>query len=99
MSYLEKSSDNPSKKRYKRWSKELSANGITERVEVEEVSNGFIISIVKYGKEENSEKYIDICTKKISTTNPFENKPKEDSDNESFDGLMKSAINSMDNYL
>jgi hypothetical protein len=82
------------KKKYKKWTKEVRDGDSTKRVEVEEVSNGFIITIEKYGDVDG--KYESECTKKISATNPFEKKP--DEDDESFDGLMKSATNSMDNY-
>lgn len=38
---------------------------------------------------------IDEEIKKISTTNPFEKKQEDDG----FDGLMKSAVSTIDEYL
>jgi len=83
------------KKKYKRWSKEVRMDDVTKRIEVEEVSNGYIITIEKYGTIEGE--YKSECTKKISTSNPFDKS--EDKDDEGFDGLMGSAVKTMDDYL
>lgn len=102
MGYLTESSPEPApKKKFKRWSKEETANGITKSIRVEEVTNGYIITICKYGKDESNpdSKYIDEEVKKISTTNPFEKKVESEEDNDSFDGLMSSAVKTLDNYL
>jgi len=93
MSYLTEDSavkSGSEKKKFKRWTKEVRDGDVTKRIEVEEVVNGYIISTSKYGTGEDG-KYIDECTKKISTTNPFDKN--EDSD----DGLdlMSSANNSL----
>lgn len=83
------------KVKYKKWSKEETINGITKSIKVEQVSNGYIITYCKYGRDmsvEDSE-YIDEEVKKISTTNPFEKKEDD------FGDLMKSATNSIDWYL
>jgi len=86
-----KSYDGGEKKNYKRWSKQETADGITKRVDVEEVSNGYIITIEKYGTKEGESEYINECTKKISMTNPFAKE--EDSDED--DGILSSAKNSL----
>jgi len=94
MSYLEdsptKSCDGGEKKNYKRWSKQETADGITKRVDVEEVSNGYIITIEKYGTKEGESEYINECTKKISMTNPFAKEEDNDDDN-----MLNSAKNSL----
>lgn len=98
MSYLNEksiSAETPSKKKYKRWSKEVRSDDVTKRIEVEEVTNGYIITVSKYGTGEDG-KYMDECTKKISSTNPFE---KEEEKKEDDIDLMGSASNSIDNYL
>lgn len=84
------------KKKFKRWSKEIRTDDVTKRIEVEEVTNGYIITVSKYGTGEDG-KYFDDCTKKISTTNPFEKS--EDKEEDGFDGLMSSAVKTMDDYL
>jgi len=90
MSYLtEEKGTSSEKKKYKRWVKEVRDGDNTKRVEVEEVSNGYIITIEKYGTIDGE--YKSECTKKVSTTNPFEKK--EDSDES--DDLMSSANNSL----
>lgn len=53
----------------------LRTNGISKSVEVEEVENGFVITIRKWGREEGSDEYCDECKKYISKTNPLEKKP------------------------
>ena len=85
------------KKSYKTWSKREEINGITKSVSVEEVSNGYIITYCKYGKDSDdpNAEYMDETVKKISTTNPFEKKQEDDG----FDGLMKSAASTIDEYL
>lgn len=83
------------KPKFKKWSKEETSNGITKSIRVEQVSNGYIITYCKYGRDDSDEnaQYIDEEVKKISTTNPFEKK------DDGFDGLMKSASSTIDEYL
>lgn len=90
MDYLSKSPSSDEKKSYKRWSKQETADGITKRVDVEEVTNGYIITIEKYGTKDGESEYISECIKKISMTNPFAKE--EDSDD---DSLLSSAKNSL----
>lgn len=58
-------------KKYKRWEKSESTDGMTKRVCVEQVENGFIITMEKYGSGED-EKYTSECKKYISKKNPLE---------------------------
>ena len=77
-----KASPTPAKPR-KRWRKSESSSGITKSLEVEEVENGFIIAIEKYGRDEtkkNSEYYNERRTY-VSKTNPLaEQSPEEEED-------------------
>jgi hypothetical protein len=45
MHLIEKTMDN----KHKRWEKSETADGITKRVCVEQVENGFVITMEKYG--------------------------------------------------
>ena len=80
-------------KKYQTWSKEIRIGDLTKRLQVEEVSNGFLITYSKYGREEGKEEYIDECVKKISTTNPFDKSDTKDDEADELDGLMTSAVN------
>ena len=59
-------------KKYKRWEKSESTDGMTKRVCVEQVENGFIITMEKYGSSGEDEKYTNECKKYISKKNPLE---------------------------
>jgi len=64
----------------KTWSITEEKNGITKRLSVEKVENGFVITKAKHGYEEGEEKegkYLDITKKYISTKNPLEGKEEE----------------------
>lgn len=78
-------------KKYKRWEKSETADGMTKRVSVEEVENGFVITMEKYGQSGEDEKYTNECKKYISKTNPLkaeDEKTEEKSDEEKIlDGL------------
>jgi len=107
MSYLTEKKAEPSSnnKKYKRWSKEETSNGITKSVRIEEVSNGYIITYCKYGTDESNPEagYINEEIKKISKVNPFEKEESDDNDSDdsknSFDGLMSSATNSLNSFI
>ena len=75
----------------KRWEKSESIDGMTKRVCVEQVENGFIVTMEKYGSPDESEKYINECKKYISKKNPLEGlKPKteeESYEDKILDGL------------
>lgn len=58
--------------KYKRWEKSESTGGMTKRVCVEQVENGFIITMEKYGSSGEDEKYTSECKKYISKKNPLE---------------------------
>ena len=82
-------------KKYKRWEKSESTDGMTKRVCVEQVENGFIITMEKYGSSGEDEKYTSECKKYISKKNPLEGmSPKteeesyEDKILEGLEGLM-----------
>jgi hypothetical protein len=78
----------------KRWEKSESADGITKRVSVEQVENGYIVTMEKYGKASNDEddsKYTNDCKKYISKKNPLEGMApkteKESVEDKILDGL------------
>ena len=54
----------------KRWEKSETANGMTKRVCVEQVENGYVITMEKYGQLGDDEKYTNECKKYISKKNP-----------------------------
>lgn len=78
----------------KRWEKSESADGITKRVTVEQVENGYIVTMEKYGKlsvDEDDSKYTNDCKKYISKKNPLEGMApkteKESVEDKILDGL------------
>jgi hypothetical protein len=77
----------------KRWEKSETADGITKRVSVEQVENGYIVTMEKYGRPsiDDDEKYTNECKKYISKKNPLEGmKPKteqESAEDKILDGL------------
>lgn len=61
-------------KKNRRWSKSTENNGVSTTISVEEVENGFIVTLNKYGhdlKETSKNKYIDIHKRWISKENPL----------------------------
>lgn len=56
----------------KRWEKSETSDGMTKRVCVEQVENGYVITMEKYGQSGNDEKYTSECKKYISKKNPLE---------------------------
>ena len=83
------------------WSKEIRKNGITKRISVEKVENGYIITINKYGRDETKKNstYSDECRKFISKENPFEGEEADgndkSTDKDSVKTIVKSALESM----
>jgi hypothetical protein len=78
----------------KRWEKSETADGITKRVSVEQVENGYIVTMEKYGKpsmDEDDSKYTNDCKKYISKKNPLEGMApkteKESIEDKILDGL------------
>ena len=78
----------------KRWEKSETADGITKRVSVEQVENGYIVTMEKYGKlsmDEDDSKYTNDCKKYISKKNPLEGiapkTEKESIEDKILDGL------------
>ena len=79
----------------KKWEKSESADGITKRVSVEQVENGYIVTMEKYGRPsmdgDEDDKYTNECKKYISKKNPLEGmKPKtekESVEDKILDGL------------
>jgi hypothetical protein len=78
----------------KRWEKSETSDGITKRVSVEQVENGYIVTMEKYGKpsmDDEDGKYTNECKKYISKKNPLEGmKPKtetESAEDKILDGL------------
>jgi len=80
----------------KRWEKSESSNGMTKRVCVEQVENGYIITMEKYGSQGDSDKYTNECKKYISKKNPLEGmspKTEEESyEDKILDGLENLAF-------
>lgn len=80
--------------------KEIKKDGITKRLTVDQVENGFIICINKYGNKKNDEgknEYFDITKKYISETNPLEKEKKEETEisNEVSSNSVIDAINNL----
>ena len=79
----------------KRWEKSETADGITKRVSVEQVENGYIVSMEKYGRgigdSDEDDKYTNECKKYISKKNPLEgmkpNTEQESAEDKILDGL------------
>ena len=78
----------------KRWEKSETADGITKRVSVEQVENGYIVTMEKYGKlsmDDDDSKYTNDCKKYISKKNPLEGMApkteKESIEDKILDGL------------
>ena len=78
----------------KRWEKSESADGITKRVSVEQVENGYIVTMEKYGRtsdDEDDSKYTNDCKKYISKKNPLKGMApkteKESVEDKILDGL------------
>lgn len=84
---MDKVSASPSieKKAYKSWRKSSEADGISKSVNVEEIENGFIVSISEYGRDKN-DKYYDRNRKFYSKENPL------DGDDMVMDSGLDSAI-------
>lgn len=79
------------KKQYKRWSKSIRKDDYTKEISVEEIENGFIISMSEYGTKNG--KYSDDTKKFYSKTNPL-----SDEDIEKDNGLdtaIESFLESM----
>jgi hypothetical protein len=78
----------------KRWEKSETADGITKRVTVEQVENGYIVTMEKYGRssqDSDDSKYTNDCKKYISKKNPLEGMApkteKESVEDKILDGL------------
>jgi hypothetical protein len=82
---------NPMENKHKRWEKSETANGITKRVCVEQVENGYVITMEKYGNSDEDEKYTNECKKYISKKNPLEGtEPK--SEEESYEDKILDGL-------
>jgi len=68
-------------------------DGITKRVEVEEVENGFVVCVSKYGDVNG--KYVDGCKKWISSTNPLDKKELAPIDKQPF-ATQEAVWNAID---
>lgn len=78
----------------KRWEKSETADGITKRVTVEQVENGYIVTMEKYGRssqDSDDSEYTNDCKKYISKKNPLEGMApkteKESVEDKILDGL------------
>jgi hypothetical protein len=67
----------------KTWSKRIQVGNMTKEVAVEQIENGFVVSLITEGEEKDGGwKYE--CKKYISTKNPFEGLKKEEEPDMSF---------------
>lgn len=67
------------KKGYRTWSKEIvTPDNITKSLRVEEIENGYLLTMRKYGQIDNidDKEYLDECKRIYSETNPFESDEK-----------------------
>jgi hypothetical protein len=82
----------------KMWEKSETSDGITKRVCVEQVENGYIVTMEKYGRpsmsdgdKDDDSKYTNDCKKYISKKNPLEGMApkteKESVEDKILDGL------------
>ncbi len=79
-------------KKYKRWSKEETADDKTKRIEIEEVENGYVISkSISYNDPESGYDYK--CKKYISETNPLTKESKGETEAEDFLGKYINSVN------
>ena len=70
MMKTEKMITSPSKeKKYKKWEKSITKDGITKSIRVEEAENGFVVRMTEYTWEDS---YKESCKVYISTSNPLE---------------------------
>lgn len=77
-------------------SKEIRENGVTERITVEKVKGGYIVTKTKYGKPEDDEnaEWVDQTERMVTTENPLkEDKDEDDSKHDKmFDFIDKPLI-------
>ena len=89
MHSIQKTMDN----KHKRWEKSETADGITKRVCVEQVENGFVITMEKYGSSGEDEKYTSECKKYISKKNPLEGQNPKTEDESYEDKILDGLEN------
>lgn len=79
------------KKTYASWRKSETTDGITKSIEVNEVENGYVIEVEKYGNIGKNKEWDTIRKKYISKTNPLEaeESSKKDEFDEQFDSLKE----------
>lgn len=86
--------NNSMKSEAKRWKKSIEKDGMTRCIEVEEVENGYIVSVHKYGyekDEKSSNSYIDEHKKWVSKENPLKEEDK-DEEEEKIEFEMEEAL-------
>ncbi len=71
--------------------KSITKDDLTKTIEVEQVENGYIITIEKYGRESKDSEYISECKRYISETNPL-----EDAKPQTGTSSMKEALLNFD---
>lgn len=78
----------------------VEKNGISKRLCVEKVENGYFITISKYGRNEKEKDsvYINECKKFISETNPLKNNESDKKDS-NIKSVISSAFNSINDFL
>jgi len=89
MHLIEKTMDS----KHKRWEKSETTDGITKRVCVEQVENGFVITMEKYGSSGEDEKYTNECKKYISKKNPLEGQNPKTEDESYEDKILDGLEN------
>ena len=78
----------------------VEKDGISKKLYVEKVENGYFITISKYGRNEKEKDsvYINECKKFISETNPLENNESDKKDS-NIKSVVSSALNSINDFL
>ena len=78
----------------------VEKDGISKKLRVEKVENGYFITISKYGRSEKEKDsvYINECKKFISETNPLENNESDKKDS-NIKSVVSSALNSINDFL
>lgn len=80
------------KKKYASWSKSSEADGVTKRINVEEIENGYIVRLSEYGRV-SSDNYLDNNRTFYSETNPLEG------DDMALDAGLDEAITNFVNSI
>jgi hypothetical protein len=78
------------KKENKKWSKSSTMNGVTKKMEVRQIENGFIVLFEKYGRDQESDTYVEETKEIFSKTNPLDEMDEIDETIQNIDSMKKS---------